>query len=117
MPNKTSSPARRPHAPTPLRPVGAALVIDEAPPLGGADDLIVARADGYYWVAVDGRQEFGPFKTAADARQDRDQMDDQALAPGETLAEAESEIGLSDWIDPETGGPADGPQSPHLPDE
>jgi hypothetical protein len=117
MPNKPSPPARRPHAPTPLRPVGAALVIDEAPSTAGEDDLIVARADGYYWVAVDGRQEFGPFKSAEAARQDRDQLDDQAPAPGESLAEAESEIGIADWIDPETGGLADGPQSPHLPDE
>src|SRR3970282_45296 len=29
------------------------------------------------------------------------------LEPGETLAEAENEIGMSDFIDAETGGPAE----------
>jgi hypothetical protein len=29
------------------------------------------------------------------------------LEPGETLAEAENEIGMSDFIDSETGGPAE----------
>jgi len=27
--------------------------------------------------------------------------------PGETLAEAETEIGMSDWVDPDTGLPAE----------
>ena len=27
--------------------------------------------------------------------------------PGETLAEAEAEIGISDWTDPDTGLPAE----------
>ena len=32
---------------------------------------------------------------------------DSAYEPGETLAEAEDEIGISDWIDPDTGEPAE----------
>jgi len=31
----------------------------------------------------------------------------EAPEPGETLQEAEAEIGMSDWIDPETGEPAE----------
>ena len=27
--------------------------------------------------------------------------------PGESLQEAESELGMSEWIDPDTGGPAE----------
>jgi hypothetical protein len=34
--------------------------------------------------------------------------------PGETLAEAESEIGVADWIDPDSGEPAEGQSRPHL---
>ena len=117
MPNKPASAAKRLHAPMPLRPVGAALAIKEAAPVDAASELIVSRADGHYWVAADGRQEFGPFASAELARQDRDRSDELAPEPGETLAEAESEIGIADWIDPETGVPAEGAQSPHLPDE
>jgi hypothetical protein len=34
--------------------------------------------------------------------------------PGETLDEAESEIGINDWIDPDTGEPAEGQSPPHI---
>ena len=33
--------------------------------------------------------------------------EDGSYEPGETLAEAEDEIGISDWIDPDTGEPAE----------
>jgi hypothetical protein len=38
----------------------------------------------------------------------------EAPAPGENLQEAESEIGINDWMDPETGEPAQGQSPPHL---
>jgi hypothetical protein len=38
------------------------------------------------------------------------------VAPGDTLQEAEHEIGIADWIDAETGEPAEG-DSPHLQEE
>jgi len=37
-----------------------------------------------------------------------------ADAPIESLEEAESELGLNDWIDPETGELAEGQSPPHL---
>jgi hypothetical protein len=40
-----------------------------------------------------------------------------AIAPEESLEEAESEIGVNDWIDPETGELAEGQSPPHLQDE
>jgi hypothetical protein len=40
--------------------------------------------------------------------------DDEAPEPGESLQEAESEIGIADWIDPETGDPAEGLSPPHF---
>ena len=41
----------------------------------------------------------------------------ETLAPAESLEEAESELGMNDWIDPETGEPAEGQSPPHLQDE
>ena len=79
-------------------------------------DRIVARPDGYHWLALNGRQEFGPFETVEQARADMDAADERALAPAITLPEAEREIGIAEWLDPETGEPAEGP-SPPCPEE
>ena len=80
-------------------------------------DQIMLRPDGYYWQAPDGKQEFGPFETVELALADMETGDEQAPAPGETLQEAEGEIGISDWIDPETGEPAEGQSPPPFEDE
>jgi hypothetical protein len=80
------------------------------------DEPITERPDGYYWAAPDGRQEFGPFATRELAWADMHAGDPDDLEPGESLQEAESEIGMTDWIDPDTGAPAEGP-TPHLDDE
>jgi hypothetical protein len=78
-------------------------------------DQIMVRPDGYYWQAPDGRQEFGPFETVESALADMEAFDDEDEAgPGETLQEAENEIGISDWIDPETGEPAEGQSRPRF---
>lgn len=92
----------------------AARVIPPSAPLDEAETPIVERPDGFYWVAPDGKQEVGPFASLADARADRERFDDQATEPLETLQEAEREIGMADWIDPETGEPAEGQSPPHL---
>jgi hypothetical protein len=42
--------------------------------------------------------------------------DDEIYGEGESLEEAESEIGMADWIDPETGEPAED-LPPHRGDE
>ena len=75
---------------------------------------ITHRPDGWYWQTVDGRQEFGPFASQEDALADMRGGDPEDLAPGETLQEAESEIGIADWIDPDTGEPAEGLSHPHF---
>jgi len=76
--------------------------------------VIVERPDGYYWQAPDGHQEFGPFESYELACEHRDAVGDEALAPGETLQQAEHELGIADWIDAETGEPAEGESPPHL---
>lgn len=87
---------------------------------GPADEgaeQVVARPDGYYWCAPDGKQEFGPFKSVELALADMQALDGQALEPGETLQEAESELGIADWIDPETGALAEGLSPPRFDEE
>jgi len=82
-----------------------------------SQDAILLKPDGYYWLAPDGRQEFGPFESLELALADMNAGDDEAPEPGETLQEAEIEIGIADWIDPETGEPAEGLSHPRLDDE
>lgn len=82
-----------------------------------SEPSVVVRPDGYYWLASDGQQEFGPFQTRAQALANRDATSESALAPIATLHEAEREIGIADWIDAETGEPAEGASPPHLPEE
>lgn len=96
-----------------LRPLGAARVIPEN---ASASHEVVRHPDGWYWVSPDGHHEVGPFPSKADALADRDSDDEATPREGESLAEAEAELGLAGWIDPETGSLADGPSSPHLED-
>lgn len=84
---------------------------------GSEMERIVARPDGYYWLAPDGKQEFGPFENLELAQADRDASDEQESGPGETLQEVEQEIGIATWIDPETGEPAEGQSTPRLEEE
>ena len=88
-----------------------------APPLPDVQDdgPIVLRPDGYYWRGSESRQEFGPFETYEEAQAERDAFDEEAIAPKETMHEVEESIGLADWLDPETGEPAEGLTTPHLP--
>ena len=45
---------------------------------------------------------------AAPAEQDPTQIfEEDEFASGEALHQAESELGISEWIDPDTGDPAD----------
>ena len=67
---------------------------------------VIERPDGFYRQPTDGIREYGPFKTLLEASE-QVQFDDQALEPCETLEEAEAEIGIAEWIDPETGDPAE----------
>ncbi len=71
---------------------------------------IVERPDGFYWHSEDRSAEYGPFPSLLEAVADMQaavDTEDSDYEPGETLAEAEGEIGISDWIDPDTGQPAE----------
>ena len=87
------------------------------PGKAGLDDVempVIQRPDGFYWEAPDGHQVFGPFESHELACADRDRYDEEQPAPGETLQQAQSELGIADWIDAETGEPAEGQSRPHL---
>ena len=102
---RTAKPAKKGKKPQAGVPKAAADV--EAP-------SIIDRPDGYYWSGPGVGEEFGPYETYELALAARDAVDDEAEAPGEALLEAEREIGIADWIDAETGEPAEGQSPPHL---
>lgn len=110
-PAPAKAPAR--HAAT-GRPAVAPAADDEPLDTSDGGERIQSRPDGYYWQALDGKQEIGPFDTLAEAMADMDSGDAAGWVPGETLAEAESEIGVADWIDPDSGALAEGQARTHL---
>ena len=69
---------------------------------------IIERPDGFYWESKQNHAEYGPFTTLAEAEANMlaDGADTE-VEPGDTLQEAESELGIAEWIDPDTGGPAE----------
>jgi hypothetical protein len=68
---------------------------------------VIERPDGYYWQQAADGEEYGPFTTRAEAEADMLAGGGADFEPEETLQEAESEIGISEWIDPDTGEPAE----------
>ena len=82
---------------------------EEAPKAEALQGRILERPDGFYWESKDTKELRGPFETRAEADADllagggaADEFD-----PKDTLQQAESELGISEWIDPDTGGPAE----------
>ncbi len=71
------------------------------------DARVLERPDGYYWQSKLSGEEFGPFPSLDAAISDMVASDDEALEAGESLEEAETELGIADWIDPDTGLPAE----------
>ena len=76
---------------------------------------ILERPDGYYWQSP-ALAEVGPFETYELACADRDAVGDEVNGRSETL-QAERDIGINDWLDAETGEPAEGQSPPHLEEE
>jgi len=73
---------------------------------------IIERPDGFYWQAAETGEEYGPFDTLEEAIADMQAGGEAAegdtdYEPSETLEEAEAELGVAEWIDPETGEPAE----------
>ena len=67
---------------------------------------IIERPDGFFWQDLETSGLYGPFDTLLDAVNDVEYGEAQQEV-GETLAEAEDEIGIAGWMDPDTGEPAE----------
>src|SRR5437762_12891450 len=69
---------------------------------------VIERPDGFYWEAKKG-ETHGPFATRAEAEANMlaDGAADEDEMEAGALQEAESELGVAEWIDPDTGGPAE----------
>jgi hypothetical protein len=78
-----------------------------APKDESLSDRVVERPDGFYWESKEKRETYGPFATLAEAEADMLSGGESEFEPPETLQQAESELGISEWIDPDTGGPAE----------
>ena len=76
---------------------------------------IIERPDGFYWLEKTNTKEYGPFATLLAAKEDMFYNEETDFEPGETLLEAEQEIGIADWIDPDTGELAE-ESKPHIED-
>jgi hypothetical protein len=69
---------------------------------------VIERPDGFYWQDRSDGKLYGPFRSSRAALDDMQNEDTEGeFEEGESLAEAESEIGITDWIDPDTGMPAE----------
>ena len=79
---------------------------EEALPEALPSGRVFERPDGFYWES-EGELN-GPFVTQAEAEADR-LSGGGATDPADpdALQETESELGISEWIDPDTGGPAE----------
>lgn len=66
---------------------------------------IIERPDGFYWQDKQTDEEFGPFDHFLEAVADMEDSlsAEDPLEMAEGLKEAEEEIGIADWIDPDTG--------------
>lgn len=63
---------------------------------------VIERPDGFWVQPLTGGHEIGPYATLVEAIEDH-RVDDAAdLEPDDTLAEVEAQLGVSDWIDPDT---------------
>lgn len=64
---------------------------------------LVHHPDGYYWLGAGGRDQFGPYATAEEALAALHHAAEDDIEPEESLPEAEEALGLSGWVDPDTG--------------
>ncbi len=74
---------------------------------------IIERPDGFYWQSMETDEESGPFRTLTDAVEDLEYNVDVEFDAPDTLEEAEADLGVEGYIDPETGELED-PSLPRL---
>lgn len=69
---------------------------------------IIERPDGFYWQSKETGKEYGPFTKLAEAEADwLASGDAEGDVESDPLHQAESDLGIAEWIDPDTGVPAE----------
>ena len=77
------------------------------------DVRVIERPDGFWVQPASGGHEVGPYASLAEAIADNRAADEDELESEDTLAEVEAQLGVADWIDPETSAPAED-SVPHI---
>lgn len=77
--------------------------------------LVIERPDGFYWQDTTSGREYGPFATLLEASEDMQYNAEAEFGPGGSLREIEDDLGVADWVDPETGVLAEA-SVPHIED-
>ena len=87
------------------------------PTLSEEDDptRLIERPEGFYWQNKFTEKLHGPFATMAEAMEEAGYQEEEAYEGGSLLLEAEDELGIANWIDPDTGELAEG-SIPHFND-
>ena len=85
---------------------------------GTAADLedvrVIERPDGFWVQPLAGGHESGPFATLVEAIESyRASSEEEEFESEESLAEMEAQVGVADWIDPDTSAPAED-RVPHI---
>jgi hypothetical protein len=100
-------------APFKRHPRGAARVIAETPASDREnDDALITLPDGWYWVAPDGHQQFGPFDSAELARADRARGSVESIEDDSAIRQAEQVAGIAGFADVETEKTREDTESP-----
>ncbi len=78
------------------------------------DMRVIERPDGFWVQPIAGGHESGPFASLVEAIESyRSASEEEDLDSEETLAEMEAQVGVADWIDPDTSAPAED-RVPHI---
>ena len=71
------------------------------------DTLVIERPNGFYVRWKTGDRETGPFASLVEAIESERPAEEAEGDPVAALLAAEADLGVSDWIDPETHAPAE----------
>ena len=78
------------------------------------DVRVIERPDGFWVQPIAGGHESGPFATLVEAIESyRAASEEEEFESEESLAEMEAQVGVADWIDPDTSAPAED-RVPHI---
>jgi len=78
------------------------------------DVRVIERPDGFWVQPLAGGHESGPFATLVEAIESyRASSEEEEFESEESLAEMEAQVGVADWIDPDTSAPAED-RVPHI---